>query len=156
MRTLYVCPPRPDTALKIALAGVLLAGAGLLSPARAELPPLQHQGNVEYVSGGIGIDESTSFKEAMSRYPLSLTFDSPDNGAAAYVANVQVVIQNSHDATVLDATSQGPYFLVKLPPGKYHVKATYQNDTQSREVAIGEKGSERLVFSWKRPKAGPD
>jgi len=138
------------------MAGALLAGAGFLPCARAELPPVRHQGNVEYVSGGIGSDESASLKEAMPRYPLSLTFGSADTGTAAYVANVQVVIRDAQEATVLDATSQGPYFLVKLPPGKYHVKATYDGATQSRDVTIGEKSAERLMFSWKRPKAGPD
>ena len=44
-----------------------MAIAGVLSTAQAGMPPVQHQGTVEYVSGGIGIDESEAMKAASSR-----------------------------------------------------------------------------------------
>lgn len=135
--------------LVAALASVLLAGAGIMSPAWADLPPLQHQGAVTYVSGGIGIDESTSFKQAMSQYPLSLTFAQQDGKVGAYLADVSVVISNARHDKVLDTTAQGPYMLVKLPPGRYQVKATFNHETKTRDVTIGKKGSERLTFEWK-------
>ncbi|WP_345796549.1 carboxypeptidase-like regulatory domain-containing protein [Castellaniella sp. MT123] len=137
-------------ARNFALAGLVLAGAGFLSPAWAALPPMQHQGNVEYVSGGIGIDESTSFKESMSKFPLAITFDQMEQGKGDYVANVKVAVRDGHGKDVLDTTAQGPYLLARLPAGKYQVKATYQNETQTRNVDIGRKGSEHLVFSWHR------
>ncbi|WP_322999067.1 carboxypeptidase regulatory-like domain-containing protein [Castellaniella sp.] len=132
-----------------ALAGLALAGAGFLAPAWATLPAPQHQGNIEYLSGGIGIDESTSFKDAMGKFPLSMTFDQMEQGKGDYVADVQVAITDAHGTPVLDTTAQGPYLLAKLPDGRYQVKATYQHRTQTRDVTIGGKTPEHLVFSWR-------
>lgn len=134
---------------KLPWAAMLLACALAGAQAYAELPPVQHQGSVEYVSGGIGSDESASFKQAADQFPLALTFASNLGGNAAYVADVQVVIRDSHDANVLNATSQGPYFLVRLPAGDYKVFATYKGKTQSRSVQVHDKGTARAVFEWK-------
>ena len=46
-----------------------MAIAGLLNTAQAGLPPVQHQGSVQYVSGGIGLDESEALKAAAKDYP---------------------------------------------------------------------------------------
>lgn len=139
----------PPHALRaIALSGLLLAGAGFLSPAWADLPAIQHQGAVEFVSGGIGHDESTSFKQAMSQYPLALTFARMDHGVGEYLADVNVVIRDAHHATVLDTVSQGPYLLARLSPGTYKVTASFKNETRSRNVKVAGNGSARVVFTW--------
>ena len=77
-----------------ATALLMLGGALAAGAAYAQLPPSQHYNQVEYVSGGIGIDESTAFKQAMPQYPLALTFASNIAEPGAYVADVQVVIRN--------------------------------------------------------------
>lgn len=156
MDTIRISRPTSSAVLKFALGTALLLGAAAFTQARAELPPAHHQGNIAYVSGGIGLDESTSFKEAMAQYPLALTFASMSDGRGAYVSEVQVVIRDSHDANVLNVASDGPYFLVKLPAGSYEVFATYNNETQSHKVTVGDKGSARATFTWNRPKSGPD
>ncbi|OWT66237.1 carboxypeptidase-like regulatory domain-containing protein [Candidimonas nitroreducens] len=140
---------RRRIAPKLSWAAIVLAGALAGMQAYAALPPVQHQGSVEYVSGGIGSDESASFKEAAAKYPLALTFASNADGNGAYVADVQVVVRDSHDASVLNATSQGPYFLVRLPAGDYKVDATYKGKTQSRSVQVHDQGTTRAVFEWK-------
>ncbi|HEY9459489.1 MAG TPA: carboxypeptidase regulatory-like domain-containing protein [Paralcaligenes sp.] len=127
-----------------ALGAVLLMG----SPAQAQLPPAQQQGGIEYVSGGIGLDESTAFKAAMAQFPLALTFASRDGDVAAYVADVRVVIRDNQNNDVLNVESNGPYFLVKLPPGTYQVFATYNNKTLSQKVAIGASGTRQAKFEW--------
>ena len=134
---------------RLMLAAVFLLGMLAYGQARAELPPLQHLGSVDYVSGGIGIDESTAFKAAMSQFPLALTFASNRDGTAAYVSDVQVVIRDSHDTEVLNVASEGPYFLARLPAGKYKIFATYNGNTQSRTAEIGNSGTVRLMFEWK-------
>ena len=50
--------------LAAAMALGTLAFAGVLSTAQAALPPVKHQGSVQYVSGGIGLDESEALKAA--------------------------------------------------------------------------------------------
>ena len=106
-----------------------MAIAGLLNTAQAGLPPVQHQGSVQYVSGGIGLDESEALKAAAKDYPLALTF-ATGRRKADYVADVTVA-HDGQGKPVLRATSEGPYMLVKLPAGDYKVSATY-SQTQER------------------------
>jgi len=141
--------PRPmQHARRAATAGFLLAATLFAGGAFAQLPPAQHSGNIEYVTGGIGIDESTAFKQAMPQYPLALTFAERLDGKGAYVSDVVVVIRNAKNNTVLNADANGPYFLVRLPAGKYQVSATYKNKTLTRNVDVHTKGSARAVFEW--------
>ncbi|TAL91415.1 MAG: carboxypeptidase regulatory-like domain-containing protein [Candidimonas sp.] len=130
-------------------AAILLIAALAYTQAHAELPPLQHQGSTDYVSGGVGLDESTAFKAAMAQFPLALTFASNRDGHSDYVADVQVVVRDSQNNNILNATSEGPYFLARLPAGKYDVFATYKGQTQSRKADIGSTGTVRLIFEWK-------
>src|SRR4051794_26506570 len=92
----------PKAVLNIALATGILLASGLYIQSRAELPATQIQGSTEYISGGFGLDESTALKQAMDQWPLALTFASQVDGKAAYAGEVQVVIRNASDATVLN------------------------------------------------------
>lgn len=148
-KSIAVKKPVTRNLLKIVCGAALLIGAALYGNAHAELPASNYYSGTEYVSGGIGLDESTAFKAAMPQFPLALTFAEQREGKGAYVSDVQVVIRDQHDNTVLNADSDGPYFLVKLPPGKYQVFATYNAKTLSQKVDIGATGSTRATFEWK-------
>ncbi len=126
-----------------------LAVAGVLSTAQAALPAVKHQGSVQYVSGGIGLDESEALKAAATDYPLALTFAAQRDGKGDYVANVAVNIHDAHGKEVLKAEAEGPYMLVKLPAGSYKVSATYNGKAQEREVTVQNSGTARAVFEWK-------
>ncbi|MBO1018003.1 carboxypeptidase regulatory-like domain-containing protein [Achromobacter sp. SD115] len=126
-----------------------MAFAGILSTAQAGLPPVQQQGSVQYVSGGIGLDESEAMKAAAKDYPLALTFAAQRDGKADYVANVAVTISDAQGKSVLQVTAEGPYMLVKLPAGNYKVSATYNGQAQQREVSVQNSGTARAVFEWK-------
>lgn len=136
------------TALTSATAVLILGGALGANIAYAQLPPSQHYNQIEYVSGGIGIDESTAFKQAMPQYPLALTFASSIAEPGAYVADVQVVIRNEKGDTVLQAQSNGPYFLARLPAGEYKIAATYKGKTITHSAKVDAKGSTRAMFEW--------
>nr|WP_233235773.1 carboxypeptidase regulatory-like domain-containing protein [Bordetella sp. LUAb4] len=130
-----------------ALAGAVLWAASL-SGAHAALPETQKQGNVEYVTGGIGLDESQSLKAAEKSYPLSLLFARKLDGKNDYTADVKVVITDAKGATILNATSGGPYMLVKLPEGEYKVSATLDGNEQTRQVSVKGNGSAHAGFEW--------
>jgi hypothetical protein len=140
------------------VAGGMLAALLMLGVAQAQLPPTQNINGVEYVSGGIGQEESSAFRQAKSQYPLALTFATVSEGSAAspFASNVQVVIRNRQDATVLNTNSDGPYLLARLEPGSYKVFATYEGQTQSRDITIKPSGTLDIKFTWKRPASGPD
>lgn len=126
-----------------------MAFAGILSTAQAGMPPVQQQGSVQYVSGGIGLDESEAMKAAAKDYPLALTFAAQRDGQADYVANVSVTISDAHGKSMLQTTAEGPYMLVKLPAGNYKISATYNGQAQNRNVAVQNTGTARAVFEWK-------
>lgn len=128
------------------MANVLWVAA----PAWAELPATQQYGSVEYLTGGFGIDESTAIKKIMPEYPLAFMFTAGDGQRSAYISQVQVVVRDQHDATVLNVESQGPFLLARIVPGTYHVHATYKNQTQSRPVTVTDDKSTRVVFEWPR------
>lgn len=116
----------------------------------AQLPSAQHYSGVEYLTGGFGLEESSAIKEVMNDYPLALTFVSSGGGRSAYVSQVQVVVRDAHDATVLNVESQGPFLLARLSAGTYQVFATYLNQTQSQSVTITDGNSSRALFDWPR------
>ncbi len=109
------------------------------------LPQALHQGDVTFVTGGVGLDESQALRTEAPRWPLAMRFT---GSGADYLADVHVKITSGADTTVLQADSRGPYMLVQLRPGKYTVKATYDGHDQTRSITIGRKGHQKLDFSW--------
>ncbi|CAE6792530.1 carboxypeptidase regulatory-like domain-containing protein [Paraburkholderia haematera] len=110
------------------------------------LPQIQQKGDVSFVSGGVGIDESTALQHAQSEWPLSLRFTGPGSD---FLADVHVRIVDAHNDDVLSATSRGPYMLVRLRPGRYTVHAQYKDSDQTRPVTIPAKGTAKAAFYWK-------
>jgi hypothetical protein len=110
------------------------------------MPQVQQQGDVSFVSGGVGEDESKALQSARREWPLSRVFTGPGSD---YLADVNVDIVDAHHAQVLNATSRGPYMLVQLPPGRYIVQASYKNNDQSKRVTIPANGSAKTTaFYW--------
>ncbi|TAM08950.1 MAG: carboxypeptidase regulatory-like domain-containing protein [Pusillimonas sp.] len=60
----------------------------------------------------------------MSQFPLALTFASNRHGNVPYMSDAQVVVRDSQNNKVLNAVSEGPYFLARLPAGNYEILAT--------------------------------
>jgi hypothetical protein len=109
------------------------------------LPQIERQGAVEYISGGVGLDESSALKSEAPRWPLVLRFTGPTSD---YLADVHVRIVGPRGADVLNADSMGPYLLVKLPPGRYTVLASYQDQEQKRTVIVSAQPGARAQFHW--------
>ena len=89
------------------LAAAMFAafGAGLTGSAHAAqsddntgMPVAQHQGNVTFVSGGIGLDESHALRAEAHNWPLELQFTGPGSD---YLADIHVSITGPHGAEVL-------------------------------------------------------
>ncbi|MGP1677712.1 MAG: carboxypeptidase-like regulatory domain-containing protein [Burkholderiales bacterium] len=107
------------------------------------------QGEVSYLSGGIGQTEASAIKHAAKRYPLELEFVLKAKPKDEYLANVKVKIEDAHDKVVLDATADGPFLLAKMPAGKYTVTADRDGKIEQRQVEIAAKEHRRVVFEWK-------
>ena len=134
----------------LAAASSLLATAACANvhaPDRAELPAIHHQGEITYLSGGIGHDEALAMKHAAGSYPLELVFVQRDGKKEDYLADMPVRIVDAKGAVVFEGRSEGPYFLAQLPKGRYTVSAKWDAWSFSRHVTVG-KEHERVVFAW--------
>ena len=109
------------------------------------LPQIQQQGDVSFVSGGVGLDESKALLREQSHWPLSLRFTGP---TADYLSGVHVRIVDGKNGEVLGTEAMGPYMLVKLPPGQYTVYAKYKDQEQHRAVSVSGPGRAKVAFHW--------
>ncbi|WP_322047852.1 carboxypeptidase regulatory-like domain-containing protein [Paraburkholderia sp. J67] len=109
------------------------------------MPQVQKQGDVSYVSGGVGQDESKALQAAQHSWPLALRFTGPKS---EFLADVRVQITDAHGANVLDATSRGPYMLVRVRPGRYTVHVSHAGVDKTSAVTVGSNGSARASFVW--------
>ena len=108
----------------------------LLSACYAQLPKVQTQGNITYISGGIGEGEAAAMKAESKSWPLSIEFSEHLVNQDLWVAQVYLRILDSKGKTLFDTTVDGPIFLVKVPPGNYELLATYQEVTKRRVIEI--------------------
>lgn len=119
------------------------------SAASGALPPINTQGGIPYLSGGIGSDESAAMKAAASRYSLSVTLAGTQDGRNVYLSSVPVTVTDANGGVVLDVISSGPYLLADLPPGRYRVSARFQDEEKSAEARVAAGKSARVSFLWK-------
>jgi len=116
---------------------------------RAYLPPEQHVGEVSYIAGGLSRGEADAIKRAAQDYPLELVFRQTVNGKVKDLYDVPVKITAADGKVVFDAHSPGPYFIARLPKGRYTVTARWDDWDFSKDVTIGGE-RDRVVFAWNR------
>ena len=133
---------------RICFALALTLAAGSAAADESALPPVQHQGAVAYVSGGIGQDQSQAMKAASRHYPLNLQFAIHRDGKDEFAADAQVEIRDAAGKTVLGTRADGPFLLVDLPAGRYHVQATTSGHAQQKDVEIVTGNTRELTFVW--------
>lgn len=125
----------------------LMMGAGV-AHATSALPPIHRSGPVEYLSGGIGLSESTAIERASKQWPLALEFAVKDGEHADFAAGVKVLVRNDDGHAALKTTSQGPFLLARLTPGRYTVDATLAGKTLRRQVVVEHGEAAKAVFIW--------
>jgi hypothetical protein len=134
-------------AAAIAVSGLTFALNAMATPA-SHLPATHTQGEITYLSGGIGQTEADAIKHVARHYPLELEFLHKAKPKDEYLADVKVQIKDAHDRMVLDVTADGPFLLAKMPAGKYAVSAERNGKVEHREIEIGAKEHRRVVFEW--------
>jgi glutamate synthase domain-containing protein 2 len=131
------------SAMTFAALGAVSTNA--LAQASAPLPELRQTNGVEYVTGGIGHDQAIALRDAGSNWPLALGFFGLHED---YLADVHVDIVDAGGQPVLRAEATGPYMLVNLKPGKYHVRARYEDRVQQRDITIAQGAHEALSLTF--------
>lgn len=126
----------------------LLLGSAMLLPAGNAISAdasVQTTGGISHVSGGIGDDSITRLESLAGDFNLKLVFALQSGN---YVTDVKVVIADARGKTLLDATSAGPWFLVKLPAGSYQIAATFAGNAVKRSVTVGTAKLQTVDFRW--------
>lgn len=138
---------RQNGMLARGFAALLIGGAMLLpiSPVHAADARVQTSGGISYVSGGVGDDSIAKLNALAGQFNLKLVFALQSGN---YVSDVKVVIADGRGKTLLDTTSAGPWFLVKLPAGNYQIVATFEDKTVKRSVTVGKAKLQTADFRW--------
>jgi hypothetical protein len=131
----------------VATLCAVMTGAAV-AHAATSLPLVQRSGAVEYLSGGIGVDESTAIESASRRWPLTLEFAIKDRQRADFAADVAVKVRDAKGHAVLDTTAGGPFLLAKLVPGAYTVDATLAGKTLHAKVNVQSGQPAKSVLVW--------
>lgn len=135
--------------LSVVLAGIFSTAFSTSILAQEEaLPQMQSQGQTEFITGGVGKDESDAIAQAAGAWPLMLELSQSAAPRAEFISDVQITIKDKSGNTVLDMPSAGPYVLVRLPAGKYSLDATYESKTLHRDISIQKGRSKRLSLMW--------
>lgn len=131
------------------LLAATLAAAGASAFA---LPQVQSAGKVEYMTGGVGEDESTAMLAQARHWPLTVEFAQKAGTRAEWMAGVDVTVSDTHGRTLLHATSDGPLLLARLAPGDYTVRGVAEGRTIEHKVHIAPREPARTVLVWPRSK----
>ena len=135
-------------ATAIAVSGLTLALNAAGAPA-THMPATHKQGEVTYITGGVGQTEAEAIKHIARYYPLELEFLLKAEPKDEYLADVKVRIKDARDKMVLNVTADGPFLLAKMPAGKYTVSAERNGKVEHRQIEIAAKEHRRVVFEWR-------
>ncbi|MCC6534765.1 MAG: carboxypeptidase regulatory-like domain-containing protein [Burkholderiales bacterium] len=122
----------------------------LLATSLALAAPAAHaqdirNANVEFTTGGVGLNARQEMLAHASPYNLHLEFAEASDGE--YVSDVEVNIADARGANVLSTRTDGPWLLAKLPAGSYTVSARYGNALKRQQVTVGA-GRRHLVVRF--------
>jgi hypothetical protein len=128
----------------------ILGSVGLIATGASSLamPAPQSSGGVQYVTGGIGVEESSEMQAAAPQWPLSLEFAVQTADRAQWLADVDVRVTDRRGHEVLHALADGPLLLARLAPGDYTVHASAGGTSFDRRVHIAPGRHARAVFVW--------
>lgn len=138
---------KPTTKLAVLAAALVLFAGTALAQDLLPLPPVKQSGSVSYVSGGVPDEQLPAIQQARASYPLVIELYQKAGAKSEYTSDAQIRLKNRKGEVVLDDKSDGPFFLVRTPPGTYEVEATLNGKALTqRAVAVPAKGSRRVVF----------
>jgi len=104
--------------------------------------PRTSPGGVPYVSGGVGDEEVAAMQAMAGQYNLKLEFALVGGD---FLSDVRVMLRGP---VSLDAVSDGPLFMAKVPPGVYQVTAACNGVAKTRQVTVGSGKQKAEVFLW--------
>ena len=126
-----------------------------IPPQPQQEPPLepphkaleQHQeGNVTYISGGIGDAEKEQLNAEKQNYNFRMINSDP---TGHYTADVGLTIESRDGREVIRVAGAGPLFYAQLPPGSYRVTAVSGGQEETRNVKVSAGTPTDVHLVWK-------
>jgi hypothetical protein len=107
----------------------------------------QTQGEVSFVSGGVGGVEQQAMQAMQADYNLNLLFSV--QGTGEYLSDVQVTIRDAQGNVFLETVADGPKLFANLKPGRYLVTANQNGRVVQKKATVGNHRTS-LSFTWPR------
>lgn len=127
------------------LASGSLAMADQATPAPEKMMDEGNYQGIPWLSGGVGETEREYLSSQRAEdYNLKLEFATM---TGAYLGNVSVSIAKPDGELVVDALSEGPWFMTKLAAGTYRVQASGDGKTYNMSVDVPATGLRTVVFN---------
>lgn len=104
----------------------------------------RQQGDISYVSGGIGKDEREALQATQNSYNLRI-LNADKSGHLS--GNSRLFIRDAKNNLLLDAIS-GPIFYANLPKGTYVVEGQSQEQIKTQRITIANGKPTRVRFMW--------
>ena len=108
-------------------------------------PLVQSFVDVNYITGGVSIEEEAMIAEMARDYTLKVT-----NALKCgdYLTNINILIMDASDNIVLETDTNGPILYANLTKGKYTVYASAFGERYKKPTRIKEGVQRQLVFYW--------
>lgn len=130
--------------LTLALASAVLAIAAPVPAPELMTEPVAGDGRaprstvmvvngISYLNGGANIDDAQYLKSRSFEFPLQFVF----SGRGGEYGVAEKVTLRSGDREVIAVADAGPYLMLKVPPGRYNVEATFKGTIERRTVTVG-------------------
>lgn len=140
--------------LGVALAQAVLAAGGAYASETepAPAPEIRFEGDIAYVSGGVGRDERQAMHAMAGRFNVRLNLVSAKGGEA--LSDVDVSIVDEQGRLRLRLRTMGPLLYLKLPTGHYQLNAAYRGAMHAVTLTAGPKPVDMILRLPAVP--GPD
>jgi hypothetical protein len=142
------------TAIRTPLSRILLIAClvffSSLSLAQVEIPDAKVSQGIEYISGGIGSEESDALLALGKKWPLVLEFSQDHPQRPLWVADVTVKIMDQKKKVIFEALSEGPIMLLKINPGKYDAEYSFEGKVLKRSLVIEDTKFQKQSVVWPR------
>ena len=109
-----------------------------------DLPDVQQEGNITYITGGIGDDEKMALEAVRVNYNFQLL---SAYTTGEYTGDTHITLSDMNGNYVMDSDA-GPLFYAQLPVGRYEVEATSGGEIKKQIVTIRRGKTSSVTFRW--------
>ncbi len=128
--------------LSIALSTMLYSP---LVQAGNYLPDVHILGDISYITGGIGVEETKAMESERSDYNLQI-MNSDSTGHFDGTRNILISDENGNE--LLDVNG-GPLFYASLPKGRYLVQGSSKDQVKKQKINVSGNKPAIIHFVWK-------